>query len=89
MTRSLLLASDDAKVALNEYPQAAVDNFVDACTKAGNPRSTCDCGIDRLRLYFTYSQFKELEDAIAAGGERETAATQSISSVVAPCALPP
>ena len=85
VVRSLLFATDDAKLPLNEYPQATVDNFIQACGDAGNEQQTCQCGIDRLRLYFTYTQFKELEDAIAAGGEREAQASQTVSSIVAPC----
>ena len=70
----------------NAYPQDVVNAFLRSCTAGGNERSSCVCAIERLRREFTYEEFRSIEDAIAAGGERGERAASAVNSTVAQCA---
>ena len=48
-----------------EYPDQAVENFVDSCkSQAGATEEACRCVIDRLKVTMPYEEFKQADDAV-------------------------
>lgn len=57
-----------ASSAANEYPQEAVDNFLESCQdQPGASAPLCRCSLDRIRERFTFEEFTEAEQALTRG----------------------
>jgi hypothetical protein len=70
----------------DEYPEAAVDNFLDSCTaQPGATDSECECAIEEIQSEIPYEEFVEVDEALREGRDPPPGSQEEINDAVTKC----
>ena len=70
----------------SDYPQAAIDNFLDSCTaQPGATDSECECAIDEIQAELPYEEFEKVDEALREGRDPPADSREAINDAVQKC----
>lgn len=77
---SLLAGCDRPDTA--QYPDDVRKNYIQACASQGQTESACECTLEGLEDRLSYTEFKELDEAIRAEDKQAQARLQNVMQTV-------
>ena len=82
----LLIAVCGVATAEDAYPQAAVDQYMDACIDFVRDERLCQCSIDHMQETMPYEEFTELSARFLVG-DVTVLSDPSVLEVIQACAV--
>ena len=69
-----------------EYPQNAINNFLESCTaQEGATQSECQCAIDQIQQEIPYDEFVEIDTALREGRDPPPGSQEKITEAIREC----